>query len=77
MSSFLSAAENVARQCQTVLHDLKKMGWTTTQGWLNWRLTVIISLFLTRVAQGKRFCYSKKILFNFFCVIMTVYRLIV
>ena len=62
MSSFLSAAENVARQCQNVRHDLKKQ-MEEESVWLSWRWRVIICLFLVCVVQEKCFNYSKTIIF--------------
>ena len=48
MSSFLSAAENAARQRQNVRCDFKKMGEERTRAPLNWHWRVILFLFLVR-----------------------------
>ena len=64
MSSFLFAAENVARQRQNVRRDLEKK-WQKKAERLIWRRRVIICLFLVCAVQEKCFIYSKTIIFIF------------
>ena len=64
MSSFLSAAENVARPRQNVRRDLIKR-WRKKAERLSWRWRVIICLFLVCTVQETNFSYSKIIIFIF------------
>ena len=64
MSSFLSAAENVARQRQNVRRDLKKR-WKKKAERFSWRWRVIFCLFLVCAVQEKCFNYSKTIILIF------------
>ena len=64
MSSFLSAAENVARQRQNVRRDFKKRRRKEAER-LSWRWRVIFCLFLVCAVQEKRFNYSKTIILIF------------
>ena len=63
MSSFLSAAENVARQRQNVRRDLNKERKKAER--YNWRLRVIICSFLVCAVQEKCFNCSTTIIFIF------------
>ena len=64
MSSFLSAAENVARQRQNVQRDLTKMEEESRAVELALE-GHIVCLFLVHAAHEKCFCYNKIIIFIF------------